>query len=272
MRISWSRGWREDGGFAPGRRPPPHDPRANAFADAAEAAFAKDAAITAEYHSVSDGKWVGMMAQTHIGYTHWQQPPEQVMPIVTRVAPSSLPALPATVAAAQPSDLIVIEAPEVSRTVNGAGLTWRPIPHLGRTSGAITAFPQGRPATTEADAVRIEYDIDLKQGGDLEALLYLVPTLDTTGQARQALGVSLDDGPMVPIVDSLIPAPTDTILQEQRDWNRAVETNARILRTAFPNVAAGRHTLKVWRLDDNVVLQRIVVANGPAPETYLGPR
>jgi hypothetical protein len=248
-----------------------NDPRANTFAEAAEAAFARDAAITAEYHSINDGKWVGMMAQTHIGYTNWQQPQEQVMPTVTRVALGSVPALPASAAVALPSDLIVIEAPEVSRTVNGAGLTWRPIPHLGRTSGAITAFPQGRPATTEADAIRIEYDINLKRGGDLEALLYLVPTLDTTGQARQALGVSLDDGPMIPIIDSLIPAPTDTTMQEQRDWNRAVETNARILRAAFPGVRAGRHTLKIWRLDDNVVLQRVVVANGPVPETYLGP-
>ncbi len=230
-----------------------NDPRANTFADAAEAAFARDAEITAEYHSVSDGKWAGMMAQTHIGYTNWQQPPEQVMPTVTRVASDASPTPVQPPAVAAPSDLIVIEPPAVSRTVDAAGLSWRVIPHLGRTSGAITAFPQGRPATTEADAVRIEYDINLEHDGALEALLHLVPTLDTTGGARLALGVSLDDGPMVPIIDSLIPAPTATTLQEQRDWNRAVETNARVLRAAFPGVRAGRHTLKIWRLDDNVV-------------------
>lgn len=43
--------------------------------------FEKDAAITDYYHNeLSGGKWNHMMAQTHIGYTYWQQPPENSMP------------------------------------------------------------------------------------------------------------------------------------------------------------------------------------------------
>jgi len=60
-------------------------------------------------------------------------------------------------------------------------------------------------------------------------------------------------------------------MQEQRNWNEAVMSNARLLRTPFPGVAPGRHVLKIWRLDDNVVLQRIVIASGPVPTSYLGP-
>ncbi|AQR61301.1 hypothetical protein BZG35_06285 [Brevundimonas sp. LM2] len=238
------------------------DPRANAFADRAEAAFREDAAITAEYHAISDGKWDGMMLQTHIGYTSWQQPESQEMPEVIRVAATATPRVAAVSApadAAASGDRITIEAPDFSRAVGGAGLTWRVIPNLGLTAGAVTAFPQGRPPTTEADGVRLEYDFTLAQGGDLEALLDLVPTLDTTGKARLAFGVSLDDGPMIPLVDSLIPAPNATTTQEQRDWNQAVITNVRTLSTTFRSVAPGRHTLKIWRLDDNVVLQRIAL-------------
>ncbi|WP_202900484.1 glycosyl hydrolase 115 family protein [Parvularcula oceani] len=61
-------------------------PQANAMADAAEAAFARDAELTRLFHEeVAGGKWNHMMSQTHIGYTYWQQPDEQAMPEVTRL-------------------------------------------------------------------------------------------------------------------------------------------------------------------------------------------
>lgn len=239
-----------------------HDPRANAFADRAEAAFREDAAITNAYHAISDGKWDGMMLQSHIGYASWQQPAANVMPEVVRVEPTAAPAAGPFAAAgdtAAPGDRITFEAPHFSRAVGGAGLTWRVIPNLGPALGAVTAFPQGRPDTTRVDGVRLEYDFTLTQGGDLDVRLDLAPTLDTTGRASLAFGVSLDDGPMTLVVDSLVPAPTATTTQAQRDWNQAVITNVRTLSTDFPSVAAGPHTLKIWRLDDNVVLTRIVL-------------
>jgi hypothetical protein len=58
---------------------------ARAQAERAEKFYAHDAELTRIYHEdVADGKWVHMMSQTHIGYTYWQQPEEQVMPAVER--------------------------------------------------------------------------------------------------------------------------------------------------------------------------------------------
>jgi len=58
----------------------------NTLAEQAEALFAKDAEITRFYHEVlAGGKWNHMMAQTHIGYTYWQQPPQNTMPEVRRI-------------------------------------------------------------------------------------------------------------------------------------------------------------------------------------------
>ncbi len=55
--------------------------RTNELAQRAQALYAKDAELTRYYHdTLSGGKWNHMMAQTHIGYTYWQQPPEQTMP------------------------------------------------------------------------------------------------------------------------------------------------------------------------------------------------
>ncbi|WP_374470650.1 glycosyl hydrolase 115 family protein [Phenylobacterium sp.] len=248
------------------------DPRANAFADQAEAAFRRDQALTDAYHRANGGKWDGMMSQTHIGYTTWQQPPAQVMPRVERVD-ATRPAEPLAFAppSAAPAGVVAIEAPRFRRFRNGAGLAWRVIPNLGRTLGAITALPQGRPATTAEDGVRVEYDIAVAKGGDLTVQLYLAPTLDTTGRGSQRIGVSIDDRPMLTLVDKLLPSPTATTLEEQAAWNRAVEDNGRVLEATFADVTAGPHVIKVWRLDDNMVLQKIVAATAPIPISYLGP-
>ncbi|MBY0238961.1 MAG: glycosyl hydrolase 115 family protein [Burkholderiaceae bacterium] len=55
----------------------------NGLAARVRALFAQDAALTRRYNlETASGKWNHMMDQTHIGYTSWNQPPENVMPAV----------------------------------------------------------------------------------------------------------------------------------------------------------------------------------------------
>ena len=223
---------------------------------------------------MNGGKWDKMMSQTHIGYTIWQQPPVDVMPEVKRievkgeVKPIAFgPSVPNEIAAS----VISIEAPNFTRTVDAKGLGWKAIKHLGRTFGAVVALPQGQPPTTQADGVRVEYDVEVKQPGDLTVQIYLAPTLDTTGRDTLRFGVSLDDSPVITLIDKLRPSPSVSVYQEERDWEEAVKDNARMLSTVFADVSAGKHTIKIWRLDDNVVVQKIVASTRPIPITYLGP-
>jgi len=246
-----------------------NDPRANGFADRAEALFAQDQALSDRYHAIAGGKWDGMMLQTHIGYTNWQQPEKQVMPEVTRVTGAPRAIAPQPVAA---SDAIVLEANDYLRAVDGKGLRWRAIPHLGRTRAAVLALPQGQPATIPEDGVWLEYAVPVARAGELAVQLILLPTLGTGADGKLRIGVSLDDGPVQLLTDLLTPAPNAADSQPKRDWNRAVEDNARTLTARFPGVSAGKHVVKVWRIDDNVVLQRIVAGTGTLPESYLGGR
>jgi len=250
------------------------DARANTFADLAEQAFKRDHDLADMYNQNNNQKWNGMMLQTHIGYTYWQQPSSQIMPEVKRVevkdalkpiqfAPSN--------GSMDASGIVAIEAPQFNRANNGAGLRWQVIPNLGRTQGAILALPQGHAATTQKDSVRLEYDVTIQRAGDLTVQLYLAPTLDTTGRGSLRIGVSIDEGEMMTLIDKLMPAPNATTLQEQRDWNNAVSDNVRVLQTIVPDIGAGKHVIKVWRLDDNVVLQKIVASTQPIPLSYLGP-
>jgi hypothetical protein len=234
------------------------DPRANTFADQAEAAYREDQALTDAYHALQGGKWAHMMDQTHIGYASWQQPDVQVMPEVTRVR-SRASSAPIAFAPARAADPLVVEAPAFDRAVSGQGLTWRIIPHLGRSDGAVAVFPQGRDSTPADDTAHLEYRVDLPRGGDLAVELQLVPTLDIEGRSALALGISLDDGPVEVVVDRLNPAPTETTTQDQRDWNAAVSDNVSAVTAEFPGVSAGSHVLRVWHVDANVVLQRLVL-------------
>ncbi len=54
---------------------------ASNWAEKARQLFQKDADITHYFHTkLANGKWDLMMAQTHIGYTYWQQPEKNAMP------------------------------------------------------------------------------------------------------------------------------------------------------------------------------------------------
>ena len=58
----------------------------NELAQKAIELFQKDSDITCFYHTkLAGGKWNHMMAQTHIGYTYWQQPEKNIMPAVVEI-------------------------------------------------------------------------------------------------------------------------------------------------------------------------------------------
>ena len=60
---------------------------ANDWAEKARQLYQKDADITNYYHTrLANGKWGHMMAQTHIGYTYWQQPEKNAMPEVKEIS------------------------------------------------------------------------------------------------------------------------------------------------------------------------------------------
>lgn len=58
--------------------------RANSreYAEQAREFFAANAALNERYHSINNGKWNHMMRQTRIGYTHWNHPPADTMPLL----------------------------------------------------------------------------------------------------------------------------------------------------------------------------------------------
>jgi endo-1,4-beta-D-glucanase Y len=243
-----------------------NDPRANVFADLAEAAFKRDQAISDQYHAIANGKWAGMMLQVHIGYTTWQQPEKNVMPAVKRVAGTADAALvQRQLQPAQPQDPHgprVVEATQYVRAHGAKGLAWTAIPNLGQGAGAVVALPQGRASTTVADDVRLEYEVETPLPNRWTLQLHMVPTIDVRKAGGIRIAVAVGEQPPQTLTLNLIPTATSADTPEQKNWSRAVIANDFVLSAPAVQLPAGKHVIRVWRLDDNAVLQKLVLQPG----------
>ncbi|WP_037488272.1 glycosyl hydrolase 115 family protein [Sphingomonas phyllosphaerae] len=241
-----------------------NDPRANYFADQVEATFRRDAELTKEYHEINGGKWDGMMAQVHMSYVTWNDPTQQSMPSITRVA-ADTPDFkrniqPRFAAPAAPRGVVSVEATAFDRTRAAGGVRWTAIPHLGKTRGAMVALPQGRPATRAEDQIALDYDVTLATGGDTQLTVELAPSLDTTGGKGVRLSVAIDGGTARPLQARLEATGGAQDTPAKQAWAEAVRDNVVRLSTDLGPLRAGRHTIRILRIDDNVVLERLVLA------------
>jgi hypothetical protein len=248
-----------------------NQPNTNALAEKAQALYAKDTEIKKRYHAVAGGKWNHMMDQTHIGYTYWQQPEADKMPeVVTLPAGTPAPAAaPQPAAADAAAAYVSLDAEHYTQAVNAGPITWQRLPDLGRTAGAVTAFPVTAAPTAApgGSSAHLEYRINLPQAGSVTVSAYFAPTLDFTNTTGLRYAVSIDDE-----APQLVNLNADLNPEKgSRTWGQAVANNI-VLKTSQHNVAtAGAHVLKFWRVDPGVVLEKLVVSPGPLPATYLGP-
>ena len=60
----------------------------NDYAERARILFRQDAALEKQFHTeLSDGKWNHFMSQPRIGYTHWNNPPANTLPVLHEYEP-----------------------------------------------------------------------------------------------------------------------------------------------------------------------------------------
>jgi hypothetical protein len=157
---------------------------------------------------------------------------------------------------------IAIDAGHFIRKTEAQDMTWQVIPNLGRTLSSVVSLPQAAPATA-VGAMSLEYDFAIAKEVDVTLSLYLAPTLDTQGKGGLRIAVSIDDRPAQTLSFDLKP--------DTPQWNQAVKDNILILPASFNSLKPGKHTIKVFRIDGNVVLERLVLDTGGLKPSYLGP-
>lgn len=252
---------------------------ANVWADKAEKLFKHDAELT-EYlnKKVSNGKWNHFGDQTHIGYTSWQQPEQNIMPKVERIIEGKaqhnytekpLSTIPETIITPknfkgfiEDDGYVSMEAEHYSRAVGSKEITWKVIPNIGRTAGGVTTFPVTISSMLTSQSPHLAYDILLQKGGDIKVHIAISPTLAFNQNQGLKFGVSFDnDAPQ-----------TVEIHKEEslKKWENSVATNSRTLLVKQSNLSSGKHTLNIWLIDAGVVFQKIILDTGGLKPSYLG--
>ena len=216
------------------------------WAAAARGYFTTDAALRRRYEALAGGKWPEMMAQTHIGYTGWQQPDADVMPALATVAKP----LPAPAPMAPPLRRIAADA---GRPVDGAGVRWQRVAGFTAEGAAMIAMPTTAAAIERPGGAgpQIAYTVDLP-AGPRRIDVVAAPGLDVRGTGRHRVALSLDDG--APVVVDLLAGETEA------RWGKAVADNRRVAGATLPVARAGRHTLHVWLIDPQVVIEGVEIA------------
>jgi hypothetical protein len=163
---------------------------------------------------------------------------------------------------------IAIEAAHYADAVANGGVEWRTIPNLGRTLSGVTSFPVTASAgTTDEHGSWLEYPIHLARDGEFDVRVVMSPTLDFQHRGGLRYAVSIDgETPQVVTVKS-DPTPEHA---DFKAWTRAVSDSVHV-GTSRHRARPGNHTLRIWRVDPGVVLQRVEVARDGARTTYLGP-
>ncbi len=246
-----------------------NDKDANWYADLVEQCFARDAELTADYHAIGGGKWNHLMDQTHIGYRSWQQPDQQVCPMVKRVED---PVIAFEHDDTQPNrsvaktntflpynGVVAIEAEHYMLAENSQDGQWTVIPTLGRSKSAVALLPHD----ASCEGADLVYSFEVPEGFEADSVKVHIITNSTLPFLRK-------DGHRFTVAfdkDTPIEVNYNHRYAEDREvWAMYDVAAARIIETVVTLPAQllsnGLHALTIAPLDPGLVLEKIVIDLG----------
>lgn len=160
---------------------------------------------------------------------------------------------------------ISMEAEHFLKAVGTSDVDWHEIPNLGRTGSSMITLPvSAAPSAPGGDSPHLEYQFYTRDTGLHVVLSYLSPTLNFHNKAGISFAVSIDDE--TPLLVNMHEHETQDL------WRQWVADNINVSTSRHYITEPGIHTLKWWRVDAGVVLQKIVIREKyqDAP-FYLGP-
>jgi hypothetical protein len=167
---------------------------------------------------------------------------------------------------------ISIDAENFSRAIGNENFSWNVIPNLGRTGSAVTSFPVTLSVESlDEKSPHLEYNLYLFSKGEVSIKSYLSTTLNFIGNsAGLRYAISIDDEKPQIINMTTNPNPAD--LNRDGIWNKWVGDNINIQVSKHVIKSQGNHTLKFWRLDPGIIIQKIIIDTGGLKPSYLGPQ
>ena len=187
-----------------------------------------------------------------------------------------------------------IPANKFNANVAGKKSKWLLLPDLGRDEACMGIFPVTAPSETPKTAPRLEYKMYLNQQDKTTFCIGILPTQDVNPERGLRIAVSIDNGePQIldarkGLVDTFTEyTPTNLanskVLKPLPPLNKEIALvgtgklrrneifdNIRWLDVQLDVAAPGFHTLKVFMIDPELVLERIVVNPDNDHPSYFG--
>lgn len=187
-----------------------------------------------------------------------------------------------------------IQANQYHSNKSGKFAQWMVLPDLGRSEACMGIYPVTSPSATIEDAPVLEYQVFLPEAGSTTVCLGILPTQDIYPQRGLRIGTALDNeepfiidarkglvdtfGEYTPknlsksnVLKPLPPVRRDLALVANRKHRRnEIFDNLRWLDVTFDVKEPGIHTLKVFMVDPEIVLETIVVNPDNAHPSYFG--
>lgn len=137
---------------------------------------------------------------------------------------------------------------------------WEVLPLYGRTGASVTSSPGWKPAESIRESCPLEYPVTFFSSGSVTVNVEISPGLAMRGKELR-YAVAFDDSE-----PRVLTVPTD----ETAHHAGLIDSVMR-LKSTHEIREAGPRRLRIWLLDPEIILQKIVVETGGVRPSYLGP-
>lgn len=169
---------------------------------------------------------------------------------------------------------IAIEAPNYTNKYEPESFKWNIVDNLGKTKGGVFSSPinKGRVELND-NSPKLSYDVHFKNTGKVRVHMYFSPTIHYSTREGMYYGLSFDTTKPLKVNYASSPIVFDYNGKVTKDWDRNVRNNIKIVTTEFNIEKAGNHVLNYYRIDEGLVLQKIVIETEKSElkPSYLGP-
>ncbi|MEJ8305191.1 glycosyl hydrolase 115 family protein [Saccharibacillus sacchari] len=146
---------------------------------------------------------------------------------------------------------------------------WRTESHLSRTGNSLKAYPDlAKSVETPhaANTSHADYLIYFESTGTFEVDIYRIPTLNERGAVRFAIGLN-DKSPTIVHGTNAYTGQANP----EDNWSKGVLENNETLTARILVSEKGYQTLRLYRMDSGVILDKIVIWTGERIPSYFGP-
>lgn len=179
-----------------------------------------------------------------------------------------------TIGFVENNGFIAIDAIHFSNKHEPETFKWVVIENLGKTGSSIISLPieKGRVALSES-APKLSYDVNFQTTGTVKVSMHFSPTINYATREGLYYGLSFDEEKPIQINYDSDPNIFNYNGKVPSNWHTNVSDKIKVITTEFEIDKTGNHTLNYYRVDEGLVLQKIIIETESSnlKETYLGP-